>query len=69
MENGPFPSCLQPKTQWETLFWISQGGEGFIQQKFIVVGDDLRFMISHEQHPLKSGFVNLEWTEISDVQT
>lgn len=53
-----------------SVFWISHGGEGFFTAGiFIFVVDGLSFMISHEQHPLESGFVNLEWTETSDIQT
>lgn len=53
-----------------SVFWISHGGEGFLQQGFFIfVMDDLSFMISREQHLLESGFVNLEWTETSDVQS
>lgn len=52
-----------------SVFWISQGGEGFLQQEFIFVVDYLSFMISREQRHLESGFVNLVWTETSDVQS
>lgn len=52
-----------------SVFWISQGGEGFLQQEFIFVVDYLSFMISCEQHPPESGFVNLKVTKTSDVQS
>lgn len=53
-----------------SVFWNSQGGEGFLQVGFFTsVVDDLSFMISREQHPPEAGFVNPEWTETSDVQS
>lgn len=52
-------NCILDLTEWRD----------FLQQEFIFVVDYLNFMISHEQHPLELGFVNLEWTKTSDVQS
>ena len=53
-----------------SVFWISQGGEGFLQVAFLTsVVDDLSFVISCEQHPPEAGFVNPEWTETSGVRS